>query len=241
MKRMILVVGVVAATLLSVSSASAAGLNLAWQNCIGDGGTNNRTSACTSNLGTAGTLVSSFQLDGADVPGVSGLEILIDFVAATPTMPSWWNTTCRNFITSNPTISGAAVNCFDWANGAAAGGLAGGFVIDTRTGRGPNTARVLLGYAVAANNLQLVPANVEMFAANVLISNVSTTTCTGCTTPMCIALVNIRAAQGTATGFILNSAQTAGSNTVTWQGSGADCSLTPTRNSTWSSVKSLYR
>jgi hypothetical protein len=241
MKRMILVVGVVAATLLSVSSASAAGLNLAWQNCIGDGGTNNRTSACALNLGSAGTLVSSFQIDGADVPGISGLEILIDFVSADATMPAWWNTACRNFLSANPTISGAAVNCFDWANGAAAGGLAGGFVINDRTGRGPNTARVLIGYAVASNNLQTVPAGVEMFASNLLISNVNTTTCTGCATPMCIAFVNLRAAQGINTGFLLNTAQTAGSNTVTWQGSGADCSLTPTRNATWSSVKSLYR
>jgi hypothetical protein len=238
MKRMILVVGVVAATLLSVSSASAAGLNLAWQSCLGDGGANNRTGACANNLGT-NILVASFQID-ADISGISGHEILFDLATQGTTLPNWWLTSCRTgFVTSNPTISPSAVNCFDWANGAAAGGLAA--YTQDRTGRGANTARILVGFAVPSNNLQTVLGNVEFFTANVVISNANTTTCTGCTTPVCIAFTNLKAAQGTNTGYIVNNALTAGSNTVTWQGSGADCSLTPTRNSTWSSVKSLYR
>jgi hypothetical protein len=41
--------------------------------------------------------------------------------------------------------------------------------------------------------------------------------------------------------ILLSSGTAAGSNIVTWQGTGPNCSLVPTRNVTWGSVKSLYR
>jgi len=250
MKRMILGVSMVAALLLTASSAMAAGLNMRWQSCLGDGGASNRTSACTSNLGSAGIAVGSFQL-GADAVGVTGIELLVDVITTDPTLPAWWtmptagfpgNPGCRNgAISVNPTISAAAVNCFDWASGAAAGGLA---AIKSNQPIGANTCRILSGFAVAAAAAATIPANTEMFAFNLVISNTKTTgtgSCAGCTTSACLVFQNMKVAIGTTNLPDLNSGNTAGSNIITWQGTAANCAAVPTRNATWSGVKSLYR
>ena len=248
MKKVTLLCGMLLA--LSAVSASAAGLNLRWTSCYGDGGAQNRTSACTSNLGSAGLMAASFVLPSAGVLQASGIELLLDVASAGATMPDWWRTTCRSgFIAVNPTISPAAINCFDWANGAAAGGLA---AYNVGTLYGPTHARLLAGYAVASNNRQDVPGTFEMFAFNTTINNTKTTgtgSCTGCTTPVCIQFSNLKMAAGIVTGAVVNGPSAPGSNYVTWQGGagagsnlGAGCpAATPTRNTTWGSVKSLYR
>jgi hypothetical protein len=231
---------------LTAMSANAAGLNLRWTNCFGDGGLANKTSACTSNLGS-NVLVGSYML-ASDVNS-TGIELIVDLATAGTALPAWFTTACRTgFITANPTISTAAVNCFDWANGAAAGGLA---AYNQGNLYGPSSARVLMGFAVPAPG-QLVPADNEMFAFNLVISNAKTTgtgSCAGCSTPACIQFNNLKMASGIVTGAILNTATAPGSNVVTWQG-GAGVSSTlgggcpaavPTRNATWSGVKSLYR
>lgn len=248
MKRMILGMSVVAAMLLTASSAMAAGVNLRWNACFGDGGVVDRTSACTSNLGSAGTLVGSFQLD-SDILGVTGIEGVLDIIAAGGSLPAWWDFSapggtvgCRGTALSiNPTISGSAVNCFDWAGGQAAGGLAA--YTDTGSPAGvPGHRRIKLGFAVAAPTD--VPGAAEFFAFNLGLSNAKTTgtgNCAGCATSVCIVLNSILVQPGIAQGTVLGSGTAAGSNIATWQGSGPDCSLVPTKNTTWSQVKSLYR
>ncbi|MFM8560394.1 MAG: hypothetical protein ACKOC6_12530, partial [bacterium] len=62
MKKTLLLCGALLA--LTAASASAAGTNLRWSSCYGDGGPQNRTSACTSNLGS-NILVGSFVLPPA--------------------------------------------------------------------------------------------------------------------------------------------------------------------------------
>ena len=122
MKRSLLMSTILLA--LTAVSANAAGLNLRWQSCLGDGGAQNRTIACTSNLGNAGIAVGSFVL-ASDVNS-TGIELIVDIATAGTALPAWWTTACRTgFITANPTISPAAINCFDWASGAAAGGQIG--------------------------------------------------------------------------------------------------------------------
>ena len=231
---------------LTAVSANAQGLNLRWTNCFGDNGAQNKTSACANSLGS-NVAVGSFVL-GADVNS-TGIELIVDIATAGTALPAWWTTACRTgFVTANPTISTAAVNCFDWASGAAAGGLAS---YNQGNLYGPSSARVLMGFAVPAPG-QLVPAATEMFAFNLVISNAKTTgvgSCAGCTTPACLVFNNLKMASGIVTGAILNSPTVAGSNYITWQGGagvsstlGGGCpAATPTRNSTWSGVKSLYR
>ena len=59
---------------------------------------------------------------------------------------------------------------------------------------------------------------------------------------MCIVLNSVKITTRTGAGDVtLGNAGTPGSNIVTWQGVGPTCSLVPTRNVTWGSVKALYR
>ena len=246
MKRLILVMGVVAATLFVASSAMAAGLTLAWSACASDGGLSNRNSTCLTNGGAANVLVGTFQLD-ADIIGVTGIEVVCDWITAGGVLPAWWEFStgaCRpTSMVANPTISALAVNCSDWAGGAAAGGLAAtnssGSIApaDTAAHR-----RIKIGFAVAS------PVNVtgltDYFAFNCLINNaktIGTGACAGCLTPVCIVFNSINVVPGTAAGTKIGQGVTAGSNFATWQaGIGANCASVPTRNATWGQVKALY-
>jgi hypothetical protein len=125
--------------------------------------------------------------------------------------------------------------------GAAAGGLA---AFKTNQPIGANTARILVGLAVPAASAATIPANTEMFAFNLVISNTKTTgtgSCAGCTTAACLVFQNLKIAIGTSNAAPISTGNTAGSNFATWQGTAASCAAVPTRNSTWSGVKSLYR
>src|SRR5882672_5689194 len=74
---------------MTASASAAAGLNLRWNACFGDAGANNKISACTSNAGSQ-FMVGSFVLP-SDLPGVSGIEIVIDVATAGSTLPAWWS------------------------------------------------------------------------------------------------------------------------------------------------------
>ncbi len=244
MKKVALLCGMLLA-LTAVAASAFPGLNLRWQSCFGDGGTGNRGNACTSTLGSAGTLVGSYELDVAGVLGATGIEIVMDLTSAGAALPAWWTYNapggtigCRGSALSvNATISAAAANCLDWAGGQAAGGLAA-----YRVGQfyGPTTARIVAGFAIAIPTD--VPGGAEMFAFNAVISmakTVGTGACAGCLVPVCIVLNSINVVPGTAAStFLGGPANGPGSNIATWQGG---CTQTPTRNTTWGSVKSLYR
>ena len=75
--------------LLTASAACAGGLNLAWNDCYGDGfWATNKAFACSSNSG-------SFVAYGTYIPSAShdalnGNEIVLDLQAATDNFPDWW-------------------------------------------------------------------------------------------------------------------------------------------------------
>ena len=75
MKKVALLCSMLLALAAPIASA-APGVNMKWTDCFGDGGVTSRAFACASNAGN-NTLVSSFEL-GADLPGVSGLEIVVE-------------------------------------------------------------------------------------------------------------------------------------------------------------------
>jgi len=256
MKRMLLGLSMVAAMLFAASAALAGGLNLAWNNCASEGGVPNRTSTCLVNTGS-NQMTGSF-VPNEDINGVTGIECVLDIIAGdgTSTIPDWWDMTavtgCRNSsINANGTVNGANSVCNDWANGLAAGGLAAytsSGVQGVSPGEGSvnpaNAAahrRIIIGFAVA--NGQNVLANNEYFAFNCLINNqktVGTGLCAGCSTPVCIVLNSINVVPGTNPGHLIATGTTAGSNFATWQGSGPNCALVPTKNVSWGTVKSLY-
>jgi len=173
--------------------AAPPGVNLRWDSCLSDGGVINKTFACDTNNGSE-RLVLSFVLD-TQLADVSGMEIRVFIASATPTLPSWWS--MKNAGTCRPTSLGltgtlppGAVNCVDWANGLAAGGLSSyniGFF-------GPNTVFISGALAVPATALAVLGADQEYFAANLTINHAKTvgTACTGCNEPVCIVFDRLR-------------------------------------------------
>jgi len=249
MKKVTVLCGLLLALCATVASA-AQGTNIRWQNCFGDGGLFNKTSACSNNLGQS-ALVASFQL-AAETDGVTGVEIVIDLASASPTLPAWWQFNpgqCRaGALGGSVSNSVSAVNCFDWSNNKALGGIAA--YDDPSTA--PNNARIKAGAAVSAANIANLPPDVELFDLNVLITNANTTgasACSGCLVPVCIVHNSTNVVQGT-TGHVLLTGPTNGldSNTCTWQGGAgvvvggkSGCPLAvSTSKRTWSSVKALY-
>ena len=253
MKKVTLLCGMLLAVTASMASA-AAGVNLRWSACFSDGGLSNRVFACAANTGS-NVLVGSFEV-GAEMANVSGNEYVIDFATASPVLPAWWQMrnpgTCRpNSLLFNTTISAVAVNCLDWSQGFAAGGI-GAYIIGGVGG--PNTSRVVAAAAVPVANLALLAPATDYFAFNLIINNLLTTgagSCEGCLVPACIALNSINVVTPTPADNRKLSGPTNGtdSNIALWQGGGGvstgrgdGCpAATPTKSATWGSVKSLYR
>ena len=240
MKKAILVCALLLAT---ATAASAAGLNLRWQACAGDAGTQNRTFACTNNTGTS-VMVGSFVLD-ADLPQVNGDELVVDLASAGPTLADWWKFvgagTCRQLSLSIAAQDGAA--CPDMFS------LAGSMNIAAyQMGlHGPNSARILCVNAVQAAAVADLLGSQEYGIAKWTFNHqksVGTGSCAGCQTPVCITFnsANITT-EGNLRNTKLTSEASLGSNYITWQGGGGtNCpAATPTKNATWGSVKSLYR
>jgi hypothetical protein len=257
MKKSLMLCGLLLALTASMASA-AAGVNLRWTDCFADAGLTNKTFACTSNAGQS-TMVGSFEL-GADLLQSSGIEVVLDVATAGATLPAWWQFknagACRQTALSMSTAYNnlpASTTCLDWSNGSAAGGVAAYQLASA----GANTARVIGGLAESAP-LSDFTAGQEYYAFTCAITNVKTVgtgACAGCSTPACIVFNSIKCATNPVAGEpsrdVVVSGPTNGtdSNFVTWQGGagvsssrGNGCPLaTPTHNTTWSSVKSMYR
>lgn len=239
--------------LLAARTADAGNINLRWNACSGDGGVMNRTFACDTNAGS-NVLVGSFVLPQDTQPGMNGIEIVVDLATAGATLPPWWefkNTgACRlNSMSINFTVSPLAVQCADWAEGQAVGGI-----LSYTTPYGPNSARIRAGSAVPPLFDGLFGGQ-EYFAFNLLLNNqktVGTGSCSGCSLGACIDLKGLTLTNSDPR----NNVQLSPGGTflgvlgalATWQGgsgvisSRGDCpAATPTSNSTWGQVKALYR
>ena len=247
MKKVLLLCGAMLALTAAVASAQG-GINLAWSRCYGEQvAVTNRTFACTTNSGT-NLAVASF-IPPADVAALNGNELVFDLQSSTATLPAWWafkNTgTCRlSSLTVNFTTNASDVVCVDEFAGAGAGGI-GAYNIGY--GGNPARARLTVAIAVPASAIAIVTAGTEYFAMNLAINNLKSTgtgSCAGCLTPVCLVFNSIKLTQPVGLGDT-TIGNPAGGNFVTWQGGaigGGGCpAATPTHNTTWGAVKSLYR
>ena len=225
-----------------------------WQFCSGEGtGTQNRAFACASNVGS-NTLVTSFELP-ADLAQVSGIELVLDFLSQSATMPLWWDFknpgTCRGgSLGVNVSFDANNLVCQDWSAGLQGAGI-GSYTTGTPPSMGsidPNLAnqhrRLTIASAVPPASLQDLVTATEYFACNITVNNaktVGTGSCAGCTEPICIVFNSLNATTPVlANNVLLGNPSAPGSALVTWQGTGPDCSVVPTKNVTWGQVKALY-
>jgi len=193
-------------------------------------------------LGT-NTLVCSY-VAPCCVTAAGHNEIVLDFQSMSASLPAWWGFRpglCRpSSLAQSPDFTTGPFTCFDyWGGLAIAGSLS-----DPPVG---NRWRYRALVAVVVGTERPIPEGTETYADKIIINNARTTglgSCPGCGIGVCIVLNSIKILQppGTPGGNKFISAP-AVRNWATWQGGiGTDCfAATPARNSTWGSVKTLYR
>lgn len=249
MKKTVILCGVLLA--LSASLASAAGINMAWNNCAGGGGLHDMTFGCTTNsAASAHTFVASFTGPAGITAYVSNQATVI-VTSSLATLPDWWaikgTGQCRtNAATADANFATGPFGCTDLWAGTASGALA-----SYNVGFGtPNKGRMNLVFAVAADGAAPLNAGEEYYAFKVLILNtktVGTGSCAGCISPAILTCVDLQVLQpnGTPGGNVdlTTAADGNTSNCITWNNSAPDACVPPTatRNATWGSIKSLYR
>jgi len=235
MKKILILTGALMALTAGIAAAASSGVvNLAWSDC-GTNGTANRTFACNTNTGTPGILVGSYT-SFVNLDSLNGNEIVIELQTTSVGLVSpWWQVKnytdgtvgCRNGASSMSfDFTGGPFNCFDYWNGQALGGF--GIIREPAT---PNRQRVLGVCAVGLSQAHALDANTETYSFKLTINNTKTTgtgACAGC-------------ADGNVAAPMDRSMETLGTFAQMNGGVPGAPGPTPTKNTSWGAVKSLYR
>lgn len=263
--RMARVVAVVACDLVLLASPARAlqGVYVSWTTCFGEpGATQNKNFACNTNVGNH-IITGAFVLP-EPIPHVSSTESVVEWAVDSSTLPAWWqmkNTgTCRPTSLSMNTAAPVDAACVDWAQGQAVSGILAYCTTASPCGFSgypfnPNVGVVRMVKAVPPGFEQDLSAGTQYFEFNLVINSaktVGTGSCEGCSVPACIVFnsVTLNTSDGQFYWWsTVSGAVAPGSNFVTWQGGGSPSTwrgtgcprATPTKTSTWGSVKALYR
>jgi len=222
--------------LTTATFASAAGLNLSWDDC-GAAGVADKDFACDTNSGTH-TLVCSL-VAPSNAFGVDGGEGQLEVRQWNVPFPSWWDLhnagSCRETnATLDLTFPGLTACKDSWAGHAIAGSSITSYQVD------PNYSSWRRLYFVIAipstNRFDMVEGD-EYYVAKIVIDNgktVGSGSCDGCMDGVDVGLRLFAIYRYQASSVIIDYPATR--NTVTWQGG-----KVPTLNRTWGSIKVLYR
>jgi hypothetical protein len=231
---------------MPASPAMAGGINLAWNDCYGAGGTMNKNFACNTNTGNH-DLYISFE-PNATIPDLNGSNAIIDLQSASAALPAWWqfkNTgTCR--LTSLVANSGVTGTCPDTWSGQGVAGIAAYFTTQNIPAMPTCRARILASISVPGAAAAQVDPGTEYYCLMVRINSaktVGTGLCAGCLDPACLVLNEVLLTSNNSGDNRLTN--WLGSNYVTWQGGWCHYNwygcTTPTINRTWGQLKGLYR
>ena len=241
----------VGAQLLCATIATAAGVNLSWNDC-GTFGVYRQTFACDTNAGSH-TLVGSYVVPDLPEP-ILGNSFVVDLMSPCPAFPDWWQLRtglCRQTsLAGNFDFTAGPFDCLDYWQGGALGGV----VMDPPS---PSSASIkgVCSLPAGDSRIVLIPGDTEVYSFKLIINHAKTVgpgACQGCFADLCIVLRSIQLGLVSGNSVILT--QPAVRNDVSWQ-SGAlvypdfvplppFCSgncPTPARDRTWGSIKALYR
>ena len=231
---------------LTASVASAGGIKLAWNDCLGAGGVTNRTFACDTNVGS-NDLCASFD-PTVDLPDVNGLNVTIYlFDLSSATLPAWWKFknagSCRLSSLSAQTIAGSCASVWGQPSPAVAG-IAAYITNSVIPSIAPNMALILGSVSAPSAAAAPVHPGTEYTALVIRIDNTKTTglgACGGCQDEIYLALREILLTTNNSGDYswrIPDSGIYPGAPDISvyWQGPS-----TPTLNRTWGQLKSLYR
>lgn len=237
--------------------ARAAGLNLAWDQCLSEGGVAAKKFACNTSTGFQ-YLYGSF-VPARPHPRFVGCAFYVDILSEATGLPDWWQFywggSCRQTaLNVSFDFTGAPQGaCNDPFSGQGYGGIAN-YVVTNHPRPDyqprPNGARIIIG--VVATSPVNVSAGTEYYGFRLAISNQSSAgpgACAGCATAACVTLTEAEVVddkpdpppgqQGQPTQFERLNMQSMG-NMVSWQDAGPSCQ-SAVKNKTWGQLKSLYR
>lgn len=243
--------------LLSASPARSAGLNLAWDKCLSEGGVPAKTFACGTNVGYA-DIIGSF-IPSQPHPRFVGIEVKLDVQSQSQTLPAWW----QLFNTGACRQSGFELTfdfrtlpksfCDDPFDGGPWGGVTCYVTSDhPRPDYRPGANAARMGLAAALMNSRNLPSGTEYYAFRLSLQYESSSgggACEGCSAPVCLTLseVAVYDESGEPLGdqqsnqpdpeIITQQSQGA---MISWQDNGTNCQ-SAVKNKTWGQLKSLYR
>jgi len=229
---------------LTASIASAGGISLAWNDCLGAGGASNRTFACDTNVGS-NDLYVSFDPPVA-VPDVNGSTLVIYLQSASSPLPGWWQFknagSCRLASLSAAVGPGSCVGPWS-ASSQTVVAIAAYQVTAVFPTLPLNSARIIAVAAVPTTDAVAVQPGTEYTAMVIRINNAKTlgAGCTGCQDPVCLTLNEVDLVTNLSGDVAMSnplpySCPAAPGTFVTRQ-----ANPTPTLNRTWGQVKTLYR
>jgi len=243
--------------IIPASSARAAGLNLAWDQCWPEGGVAAKSFACGVNTGY-------WEIVGSFVPSQPharfvAYEVKLDIQSQSNTLPDWWqfynNGSCRETalsVTFDFTTSPQS-GCTDPFEGAAMGGIGYYATVGSpRPGYSPRLNAAQVGMAVAMANAKYLSAGTEYYCFRLRLLNRASTgggACAGCATPACLTLSEVlvydetpepREGQQSNPSPPEQLTQQSLNNMIGWQDTGTSCQ-SAVKNKTWGQLKSLYR
>lgn len=228
---------------LSASTAHAAGVNLAWNDC-GTAGVQNMTSPCTGSFGEPYVLIGSVVPPGG-LGQVIGFTAILDIQVEGQSLPPWWELGegCRR---------GMMVPTFDFSSGPFSceqPWSPQGVVALSYLERDPSSNRAwirMLGAVPKGDAFSVSPGS-EYYLFRIALLRKNTSACEGCETPACIALTQVRLEQPAPLddAYVTDPAHR---SAVMWQGGVTTpdsdlgfCRADAFQSRTWGQVKSLYR
>lgn len=236
------------AMLLVAASASAAGIDISWNDCV----LGSSTTATNRNFTCLGATNQNYQLffqfrTPVAMPHFVAITMYVDIVpiASGPLAPFWHyeGNGCNGSAVKGAQISGAipatcAVNYLEpWG-----GGPDGTFAI---AAYGADFQRAGLGHLIALGARGdgfPITANTNYYGAHIQFNNRNRHTCFGCTQQATVLweLARFESNDGSPAVDISNPDN--GTNCVGINGAGAGtCGALPVKATTWGAIKSMYR
>lgn len=231
---------------LSVSAASAQGIDLSWNDCIGSSTqATNRNFSCLGSVNQ--TYLLAFQYKSpVNLPNFVGLSAFADLVVESPgPLAAFWHYETGGCNRSGISISDAipascaTLGLQDTWGGDGSQGFEGIAAYGPDFSR-PGVGRMIFGVALA--DPAPITALTNMYAFHVSFSNINRQNCFGC--PQRVLIVwqtaNLESNDGSPAVVLTNPSK--GTNCVTINGASLSaCGVVPARNLSWSRVKDLYR
>jgi hypothetical protein len=178
---------------------------------------------------------------GSTLTDVVANEMVLDLQTSGGTLAPWWDFQVCRAGQLVAVFRNAGTSCFDWPGTAAVSGN----LTSTAGFGGPDRERLKLIAAFTSGSPQTVNAGDETVSFTLTINNgatVGTGACAGCLSPTCIVLNSIIVNESPARPVPVQLSNPQNFNFVTWFAGAPNCpGATPTHQSSWGSVKSMYR